>query len=110
MKRSGLHARPGPLGLLAFAALLASADVGAAQSIDYDHVAAREALRRGEVLPLGRILAIANRAVPGDVVLVRLIRQDFGWRYRVRILTETGRLRLVRIDASTGRIVEIVDE
>ena len=59
---------------------------------------------------LRRILAIANTAVPGDVVLVRLIRQDYGWRYRIRILTETGRLRLVRIDASSGRVIEIVDE
>ena len=100
----------GPLGLLAFAAFWASADVSPVRSIDYDHVAAREALRCGEVLPLGRIVTIANRAVPGDVVLLRLIRQDYGWRYRVRILTETGRLRLVRIDASTGRIIEIVDE
>ena len=73
-------------------------------------MAAREALRRGEVLPLSRVLAIAQGAVPGDVVLVRLIRQDYGWRYRIRILTESGRLRLVRIDAATGRIIEIVDE
>lgn len=82
----------------------------AAQSVAYDQAAAREALRRGEILPLARILSIANAAVPGDVVLVRLVRQNYGWRYRVRILTETGRLRLVRLDAGTGRIIEIVDE
>lgn len=82
----------------------------AAQTVDYDQAAAREALRRGEILPLARILSIANTAVPGDVVLVRLVRQNYGWRYRVRILTETGRLRLVRLDAGTGRIIEIVDE
>jgi uncharacterized membrane protein YkoI len=96
--------------VLAFAVVLATALSAAAQSADYDHVAAREALRRGEVLPLSRVLAIAQGAVPGDVVLVRLIRQDYGWRYRIRILTESGRLRLVRIDAATGRIIEIVDE
>jgi uncharacterized membrane protein YkoI len=96
--------------VLAFAVVLATALGAAAQPADYDHVAAREALRRGEVLPLSRVLAIAQGAVPGDVVLVRLIRQDYGWRYRIRILTESGRLRLVRIDAATGRIIEIVDE
>ena len=91
-------------------AFLAASPGALAQQVDYDHVAAREALRRGEVLPLSRVLAIAQGAVPGDVVLVRLIRQEYGWRYRVRILTEAGRLRLVRIDAATGRIIEIVDE
>lgn len=96
--------------VLAFAAALATGESAVAQPVDYDHVAAREALRRGEVLPLSHILAVAQGAVPGDVVLVRLIRQEYGWRYRVRILTESGRLRLVRIDAATGRIIEIVDE
>lgn len=93
-----------------FAAALASGPVAAQQAVDFDHVAAREALRRGEVLPLTRVLAIAQASVPGDVVLVRLIRQENGWRYRVRILTESGRLRVVRIDAATGRVLEIVDE
>jgi len=90
--------------------LLTTGYEAAARSTGDDHVAAREALRRGEVLPLSRVLTIAQTAVPGDVVLVRLIRQEFGWRYRVRILTEAGRLRLVRIDARTGRIIEIADQ
>lgn len=102
-------ARMAGAGALALTLALSPTAVGA-QSPDYDQEAARQALRRGEILPLSRILAIANTAVPGDVVLVRLIRQDYGWRYRIRILTETGRLRLVRIDASSGRVIEIVDE
>lgn len=109
MRLSGPNLRLLPLCLMASATLLTSG-AAFAQSVAPDHVAAREALRRGEILPLSRILSIATTAVPGDVVLVRLIRQDYGWRYRVRILTEMGHLRLVRIDAATGRIIEIVDE
>lgn len=98
-----------PLLALACAAVLGSNTGVVAQAVD-DHVAAREALRRGEILSLSRVLAIVQAAAPGDVVLVRLIHQEYGWRYRVRVLTVSGQLRLVRIDARTGRIIEIVDE
>lgn len=96
--------------LLAFAVALTSG-VAAAQSIDQDHVAAREALRRGEILPLSRILPIAEAAAPGDILKIHLVRhEEYGWRYRVRVLTAEGRLRMVRIDARTGRILDIMDE
>lgn len=77
---------------------------------DDDHIAAREALRRGEILPLTRILEIALRAVPGDVIDVELDRHHGEWRYEVKVLTSTGRVREVKLNARTGVVQEIEDD
>lgn len=77
---------------------------------DDDHIAAREALRRGEILPLGRILAIVEGRVPGDVIDVELERHDGQWRYEVKVLTSTGRVREVKLNARNGAVLEIEDD
>jgi len=77
---------------------------------DDDHVAAREALQRGEILPLARILAIVARHVPGDVIDVELERKDGRWRYEVKVLTSTGRVREVKLNARDGSVLEIEDD
>ncbi len=70
----------------------------------------RDALMRGEVLPLEKILAIANREVPGDVIKVELEQEKIGLIYEIKILTGTGRVREVKIDARTGKVVKIEDD
>lgn len=75
-----------------------------------DHIAAREALQRGEILSLSRILAIVQRNVPGDVIEVELDRKHGVWRYEVKVLTSTGRVREVKLNASTGAVLEIEDD
>lgn len=108
MKPNGLSRRHAPLALLA--GLMALAPATAALADDDDHVAAREALRRGEILPLTRILAIAQRAEPGDVIEIELDRHREGWRYKVKVLTPGGRVRKLRIDARTGAVLEVKDD
>lgn len=108
MKPNGLSRRHAPLALLA--GLMALAPATAAMAEDDDHVAAREALRRGEILPLTRILAVAQRAEPGDVIEVELDRHREGWRYKVEVLTPGGRVRKLRIDARTGAVLEVKDD
>lgn len=99
------------LSALAAALMLASASPAAAWiDDDDDHIAAREALRRGEILPLTRILQISLARVPGDVIEVDLDREDDGWEYEIKILTSTGRVREVTLDARTGRIIKIEDD
>lgn len=102
------------LPMLISAAVIATLSVAAdarAQAVEYDHVAAREALQRREILPLSRILASVQGAAAGEVVMVRLTRhEEHGWRYRIRVLAPDGRLRLIRIDARTGRVIDITDE
>jgi uncharacterized membrane protein YkoI len=76
----------------------------------HDHAAVREALQRGEVLPLVKILAIASKEVPGDVIEVELEDEDEAFVYEIKILTSAGRVREVRIDARTGTVVSIEDD
>jgi len=75
-----------------------------------DHTAVREALQRGEVLPLMKILAIANKEVPGDVIEVELEDERETLLYEIKILTSTGRVREVKIDARTGAVLKIEDD
>jgi uncharacterized membrane protein YkoI len=72
--------------------------------------AIREALQRGEVLPLVRILAIAQGAVPGDVIEVELERKHGALVYEIKILTASGRVREIKVDARTGSVLEIEDD
>jgi uncharacterized membrane protein YkoI len=93
------------------AALLAlGPTVAMADDDDHDHVEARELLRRGEIVPLSRILAVARERVPGDVIEVELEREDEGWEYEVKVLTETGRVRKLYLDAGSAKILKVKDD
>lgn len=72
--------------------------------------AIRQAVQRGELLPLPRVLAIAQAKVPGDVVKVELDYETWGIKYEVKILTPSGRVREVEINARTGAIIKIEDD
>jgi uncharacterized membrane protein YkoI len=70
----------------------------------------RAALQRGEVLPLARILAIAQEKVPGDVIEVELENKRGALVYEIKVLTESGRVREIKIDARQGTILKIEDD
>lgn len=71
----------------------------------------REALRRGEVLPLAKVLAIAAAQVPGDVIEVELESNKHGVLiYEIKVLTDTGRVREIKINAATGAVLKIEDD
>lgn len=72
--------------------------------------AIRTAVQRGELLPLPRILSIAQKRVPGDVVKVELDYEPTGIKYEVKILTPSGRVREVEINARTGSVIKIEDD
>lgn len=75
-----------------------------------EHNVVREALQRGEVLPLEKILTIAKEQVPGDVIEVELEDEKKALVYEIKILTSTGRVREVKIDARTGKVIKIEDD
>ncbi|GAA0650164.1 PepSY domain-containing protein [Brevundimonas lenta] len=110
MTRTSLLRRIAPVAAVVLLAAVAPAAPAFAGTSEEDHVAAREALRRGEILPLARILAITARHVPGDVIDVELDREDGQWRYEVKVLTSTGRVREVKLNARDGAVLEIEDE
>lgn len=73
-------------------------------------LAIRAAVERGEVMPLPRILVLAQARVPGEVVKVELEHEDGRLIYEIKILTRNGRLREVELDARTGALIKIEDD
>lgn len=84
---------------------------GAYVLADDKHDVIRDALRRGEVLSLTKILGIAERHVPGEVIEVELEdKKDSTLIYEIKILTPAGRVREIEIDAHTGNVLKIEDD
>jgi uncharacterized membrane protein YkoI len=75
-----------------------------------EHDLVREALQRGEVQPLHTILATASQTVAGDVIEVELEEDDGVLVYEIKVLTAQGRVREVKIEASTGKVLEVEDD
>ncbi len=96
-----------PLALVAVFSLF---PMSAALADKDDHVEARVLLQRGEILPLAQILEVVQRRVPGDVIEVELEREDSGWEYDVKVLTPTGLVRKVTLNARNGAVVKIKDD
>ncbi len=59
------------------------------------------------VQPLPAVMARVEREVPGRVVDVQLDQSRSPWRYRFKVLTETGNIVSVVCDANTGKILSI---
>src|SRR5215510_5323080 len=96
MKRSLVFA-------LSLALLLPLADGTAARERgrDRDQDTARQALQRGEVLPISRILQLVAQHQPGDVIEVQLDENRGRLEYEIRVLTPSGRVRELVLDART---------
>ena len=75
-----------------------------------DHERALQALREGEVRPLTDILDEVHDTVAGEVIEVELEREDGRYVYELKILTPSGRLVEVQVDAATGAVLEIEDD
>ena len=94
----------------AMLAMLGMGSASARKAHEHDNDFARSALQRGEVLPIWRLLAIAARYLPGDVVEVKLDTPQSGdLRYKMRVLTPSGRIRELVLDARTGEYIGIED-
>ena len=75
------------------------------QRKENDHEMARRAMLRHEVLPLPRILALAARYQPGDVIEVEFKSKAGVLFYEVEALTPSGEVRELKIDARTGKLL-----
>lgn len=79
-----------------------------AQTPDYE--TARDAVLRGEMLPLEQILALVEADHPGQIVEVELEDEDGMWLYEVEVLTPAGQLIEIDLDARTGDILGYEEE
>ena len=67
---------------------------------------AREAVVKGEILPLRKLLALVDRDRYGMVIAVDLVRYMGSAIYRLKTRDGAGVIRDLRIDARTGRFVK----
>jgi len=104
-----MRLKPLLLALVAAVAVL-SAGIAAAGNLDdeesdHDQDRAFEALKRGEILPLDKVLAGLGQRHPGELIGVELEHRKGRWIYEVRLLDGSGRLIDLDVDARTGDLL-----
>jgi uncharacterized membrane protein YkoI len=72
-----------------------------------DHERAREAVRSGQVMPLGEVLARIAPVHPGQVLEVELEHDDGRWRYELKLLSPDGHLVRLELDARTAEVLRV---
>jgi uncharacterized membrane protein YkoI len=92
--------------ILISAVILALAGSGGPSALAQGHDRAREAVRSGDIRPLGDILRSVRGAVAGEVLDVRLVDRGppSNWRYEVRVQTPEGHVVAVLVDAQTAAV------
>jgi uncharacterized membrane protein YkoI len=70
-----------------------------------DQDEARDALRKGRIMPLTAILEIVTKREPGTVMEVELETKDDKLTYRIEVLNDKGRRREIRLDARSGDVL-----
>lgn len=91
--------------VLLLALAMGLAPLSAAGAKDREHEAARQALARGEILPLVQILAIVAKETPGDILAIELEYRRSRPVYEVRVLGPDGRVREIFLDARNGAVI-----
>lgn len=98
---------------LAFRLALSLASALAATGVpawdDDDHYEARWAVQSGLALPLAEILQRLDGRLDGDIIEVELDEDDGHYVYELKVITRSGRLLEVEVDARNARILEIDD-
>jgi uncharacterized membrane protein YkoI len=74
------------------------------------HDIAREALERGEILPLETVLSEVRKAIRGEVVGVELEREHGTWVYEIKIIASGNRMIVTLLDARTAKLLESRDK
>ena len=98
------------LTLLTLALLIAPVSAGGQAQIPPDFELARDAVERGEILPLAEVLSRLQESHPGRVIEVELEYSDNILVYEVELVTDDGRLIEVDMNAATGEIVGMDEE
>jgi uncharacterized membrane protein YkoI len=70
---------------------------------------ARQAVSRGEALPLHEIRRHLRQVAPGKVVATHYEFEFDRWVYEFKIVDLQGQLRKVHIDARSGALVRVSD-
>jgi uncharacterized membrane protein YkoI len=76
----------------------------------HDHDQAREAVARGEALPLDAVLAAVEKKVVGEVVGIEFEKREGIWIYEFRVVDGAGHMIEVLADAKTAGIIRVEGE
>lgn len=91
-------------------ALLIAPSLAGGQAPSPDFELARDAVERGEILPLAEVLSRLQESHPGRVIEVELEYSAAMLVYEVELVTDDGRLIEVDMNAATGEIVAMDEE
>ena len=75
-----------------------------------DQDEARDAVRKGRIMPLTAILEIVTKREPGTVMEVELETKNDKLTYRIEVLNDKGRRREIRLDARSGEVLWAGDD
>jgi uncharacterized membrane protein YkoI len=78
-----------------------------------DHELARQALTEGRIRPLAEITNSFKAQFAGEIVGVELevkVKAANGFVYEFKVLTPDGKLKEVKVDAKTAKILKIEDD
>ena len=75
-----------------------------------DQDEARDAVRKGKIMPLTAILEIVTKREPGTVMEVELETKDGKLTYRIEVLADSGRRREIKLDARNGAVLRAGDD
>lgn len=95
---------------ICLALVLGAGLAGASALAGDDHEDARRAVRDGRAKPLAEILPGIESRIGGRVLEVEFEREDGRYFYEFKMVTPSGRLLEVMVDAASGRVVEIEDD
>ena len=100
--------------LLALALLPVSAGFAYADNDDddddSDHNRASSAVEQGRAQPLAELLHKIQARLGGEVIGLKLKRKNGHLVYKLKVVTPTGQLREVSVDAMTGEVMPNGDD
>ena len=70
-----------------------------------DHERARRAFQQGEIRSLSEILADLRPQLDGEIIEVELEDEGGTYVYEFKVLTPTGRVREIKVNAATGKVI-----
>lgn len=77
---------------------------------DDDHDRARRAVEEGDVLPLARILDILRGELGGELVDVEFEEKEGRFVYELKVVTPSGRLTEIDVDAANAKVLKREDD
>lgn len=83
--------------------LLSCLAISASAHADDDHERAHRARLAGQIKPLSEVLRELSSQHPGQVLEVELERDHGTWMYEVKVLAPDGRVRKLKVNASTDQ-------